>query len=60
MFIFVLLGAGEEVRDVGVLFDLRSEISVPAAEGGARGLGAWAVDGGLGVRARGGVGCWVT
>jgi hypothetical protein len=46
---FVLLGAGEEVRelfrDVGVLFALKSEISEPAAEGGGLGVGAWMASG---------------
>jgi hypothetical protein len=36
-----LEGAGEEVREVGVLFEvLKSEIRVPAAEGGGLGVGA--------------------
>jgi hypothetical protein len=44
MLTFVLFGAGEDVRDVlweeGLLFDLKSEISEPAAEGGGLGVGA--------------------
>ena len=46
-------GAGEAVREAlreeELLFDLKSEIRVPAAEGGARGVGAW-IAGGLGSR----------
>lgn len=45
MFIFVFDGAGEDVRDTGVLFDLKSEMRVPAAEGGARLVGAWMASG---------------
>lgn len=52
MFTFVLEGPGEEVREVGVLFEvLKSEIRVPAAEGGARGVGAW-MAAGLGWRVK--------
>lgn len=44
MLTFVLLGAGEEVRELlreeDVLFVLKSEISEPAAEGGGLGMGA--------------------
>jgi hypothetical protein len=41
-FVFELEGAGEEVREVGVDFEvLKSEIRVPAAEGGSLGMGAW-------------------
>ena len=40
-------GTGEAVpealREEELLFDLKSEIRVPAAEGGARGVGAWKV-----------------
>lgn len=40
----LVLGMGEDVRDafrdVGLLFDLKSAISEPAAEGGGRGTGA--------------------
>lgn len=45
MLTFVLLGAGEEVRELlreeGMLFDLKSEIREPAADGGGFGTGAW-------------------
>jgi hypothetical protein len=44
IFTLVCFGAGDEVRDVGLLLGflvgLRSDISVPAADGGARGVGA--------------------
>jgi hypothetical protein len=44
MLTFVLLGAGEDFRELlweaGVLFDLKSEMSEPAAEGGGLGMGA--------------------
>jgi hypothetical protein len=44
MFTFVLEGAGDAVRDAlreeELLFDLKSDISEPAAEGGGRGTGA--------------------
>jgi len=44
MFTLVFLGAGDDVREAlreeDVLFDLRSEISVPAAEGGSLSMGA--------------------
>ncbi len=48
MFTFVDLedeGVGEDVRVVGVLFDLKSEIKEPDAEGGCLGVGAWTADG---------------
>ena len=59
IFTFVLLfefGAGDEVRDAlreeGLLFALKSEISKPAAEGGGLGVGAWMASGfGLSVKA---------
>ncbi len=45
-FVFELEGAGEVVREVGVDFEvLKSEIKVPAAEGGGLGMGAWMVVG---------------
>lgn len=54
-FVLLLLGAGEDVRDVlrevGLLFDLKSEISEPAAEGGGLGVGA-RMDSGLGWRVK--------
>ena len=69
MFTFVFGGAGEEVREDALLLDLKSDIRVPDAEGGARGVGAWItaglgwrveVDGPLlGVKLRGGVGRFV-
>jgi hypothetical protein len=39
----LVLGAGEEVRELGVFFlgDLKSDIRGPAAEGGACGVGVW-------------------
>lgn len=46
MFTFVFEGAGEEVREafreveVELLLDLKSDIKVPAAEGGGLGMGA--------------------
>lgn len=47
MFILVFCGAGEDVREFCALFEalfafdvLKSDINVPAAEGGARGVGA--------------------
>jgi hypothetical protein len=44
MLTFVLLGAGEDVRELlrelDVLFGLKSEISEPAADGGGLGMGA--------------------
>jgi hypothetical protein len=51
-----VLGAGEDVRellrDEDVLFDLKSEINEPAAEGGGLGMGAWMASGlGLSVKA---------
>ena len=49
MFTFVFEGAGEEVREafreVELLLDLKSEIKVPAAEGGGLGMGAWMASG---------------
>jgi len=45
MLTLVFEGIGEDVReafrDVGLLLDLKSDIRVPAAEGGGRGVGAW-------------------
>ena len=45
MFTLVFGGAGEDVRDAlrdeALLLDLRSEMSVPAADGGCLGIGAW-------------------
>lgn len=35
----------EALREEELLFDLKSEIRVPAAEGGARGVGAWSAEG---------------
>ncbi len=44
-----VFGAGEEVREPGALLDtgLRSEMRWPAADGGARGAGAWTALGAL-------------
>lgn len=39
LMVTLVLGFGEEVRVVGVLLDLKSEINLPAADGGARGGG---------------------
>jgi len=54
MFTFVFEGAGEDVREAfreaGVLLEvLKSDIKVPAAEGGGLGVGAW-MAAGLGCR----------
>ena len=56
MILTFIFGAGEDVRellwDEDVLFDLKSEISEPAAEGGGLGMGAWIASGlGLSVKA---------
>lgn len=46
MLTFIFEGAGEEVRDVGVDFEvLKSDIKDPAAEGGGLGMGAWTAAG---------------
>jgi len=51
-FVFELEGAGEEVCEVGVDFEvLKSEVRGPAAEGGGRGMGAW-MAAGLGWRVK--------
>ena len=55
-FVLLLFGTGEDVRDVlredGLLFDLKSEINEPAAEGGGFGAGAWTASSlGLSVKA---------
>lgn len=55
-FVLLLFGDGEVVRDAfreeGLLLDLKSEISEPAAEGGGFGVGAWTASGlGLSVKA---------
>jgi len=53
MFTFVFEGAGDDVREAlreeAALLDLKSEIRVPAAEGGGLGIGAWMALG-LGLR----------
>lgn len=53
MFTFVFWGAGEEVREEALLLllDLKSDIRVPAAEGGGLGIGAW-MAAGLGWRVK--------
>jgi len=57
IFVFELEGAGEEVREVGVDFEvLKSDIRGPAAEGGALGIGAW-MAAGLVWRAKALLGC---
>jgi hypothetical protein len=57
IFVFELEGAGEEVREVGVDFEvLKSDIRGPAAEGGALRIGAW-IAAGLVWRAKALLGC---